>query len=135
MKPQPENTVLKSLLAQFHQNPHDSSIEPKILYELSNGTSFLLLTSANGVKVNEWVTSGEETKIELTCVQEVGGSKVLAAFTDEENLLAWTKQATQYTLMAAQDVLQLCKVNNIDRIVIDTDTPTMFELEKNKQYL
>jgi len=46
-------------------------------------------------------------------------------------LFSWAKKPRQYTALLSKDVLKLCEDNLIDRIVINSDLPTMFVLERN----
>ena len=68
----------------------------------------------------------------ITCVYNLDGLKVLGAFTDENALLSWAKKPTQYTSLSSKDVLKLCEEQLIERIVINSDLPTMFVLERNR---
>ncbi len=61
------------------------------------------------------------------------GLKVLGAFTDEESLLSWAKKPTAYTALESKAVLELCEKELIERIVINSDLPTMFVLERDRE--
>lgn len=127
------NSTLENLLNSYQEEKNHPDLYKNILSELMAGDSFLLLSSEKGDRqINEWSTTNAESEIQLTCVQNVDGLKVLAAFTSEELLLNWTKQPTHYTIFASKDLLKLCQQNQVDRIVINDG---MFVLEKNRNYI
>jgi hypothetical protein len=104
--------------------------------ELLHGNSYLILPTlkAEGKLAlsADWQTS-DNTTIKLTSVRNVDGLKALGAFTDEKSLLIWAKNnITPYTAVKAQAVLEICVVNDIDRVVINSDSPNIFMLEYNK---
>ena len=114
------------------QNGEDDSYKNVIL-ELMNGNSFLLLPSENdNENLDTWTTAKIDTTLKLTCIYNLEGLKVLGAFTDENALLSWAKKPTQFTGLSSQDVLKLCEENLIERVVINSDLPTMFVLERNR---
>ncbi|WAC03035.1 hypothetical protein N7U66_05235 [Lacinutrix neustonica] len=47
--------------------------------------------------------------------------------------MKWTGKVTEYTAMKGKDVVDFCQANGIDRVVIDSDMPTMFVLERNRE--
>jgi len=129
----PENTRLNFLLNNYSQNRSQTNYE-LVVKELLEGNSFLILPSDNkGISVNDWTEAGEDTTIKLTAVYNLDGLKVLGAFSNEQSLLRWSKKGgSPYTALKAQAALELCKDLNISRVVINSDSPTMFVLERNK---
>ena len=129
----PDNTRLTYLLDIYGQH-HSSENYRAVLEEFTNGNSFLLLPSANNnEETNGWQTAEVGTTLNLASVFNLDGLKVLGAFSDETALLKWAKRAIQYTAIKTQDLTDFCKQNNIDRIVINTDSKNMFVLERNRE--
>ena len=132
-KTQPDNTRLFKLLEIYQQKNGKGDSYKNVVLELMNGNSYLLLPSEND---NEgpatWTTTAEDTTLKLTCVYNLDGLKVLAAFTDEASLVTWTKKPVQYTALPSKEILKLCEEQLIERIVINSDLPTMFVLERNR---
>ncbi|MDH7459705.1 SseB family protein [Chitinophagaceae bacterium 26-R-25] len=127
-----KSKLLKLLEIYKNQNGKRDSYKNVVL-ELMNGNSFLLLPSQNDDEGSaSWTTAEKDTTLKLTCVYNLDGLKVLGAFTDETSLLAWAKKPTQYTALASKDVLKLCEEQLIERIVVNSDLPTMFVLERNR---
>lgn len=130
----PENNRLFDLLEIYRQQNGQGNSYKNVVLELMNGNSFLLLPSENdGSNSDTWTTAKKDTTLKLTCVFNLDGLKVLGAFTDENALLNWAKKPTQYTALSSKDVLKLCEENLIERIVINSDLPTMFVLERNRE--
>jgi hypothetical protein len=77
--------------------------------------------------------SRKNTTFKLASVVNLDGLKVLGVFTDEQALLAWTKKPSQYTAMRSKDVLKFVQDNGMDRIVINSDQPNMFVLERSRE--
>ena len=48
-------------------------------------------------------------------------------------MLKWTNRETQYTAIGTQDLVDFCKQNSVDRIVINSDQKNMFVLERNRE--
>ncbi|MCO5267443.1 MAG: SseB family protein [Brumimicrobium sp.] len=130
----PDNNRLFDLLEIYRQQNGQGDTYKNVVLELMNGNSFLLLPSENdGSNSDTWTTAQKGTTLKLTCVFNLDGLKVLGAFTDENALLSWAKKPTQYTALSSKDVLKLCEENLIERIVINSDLPTMFVLERNRE--
>jgi len=130
----PDNTRLMYRLNNFADNPSQENYA-EVFNELSNGDAFLLLSIPDdGSTTQEWKQLDTDTKIELTCVFNVEGMPVLAAFTDEQELFTWAKQPTRYLAMRAQDVFSFCEANNISRLVINSHARTMFVLERQNNF-
>lgn len=129
----PDNTRLTYLLDIYGQHPSNDNYS-EVLEEITNGNSFLLLPSANNnANTIDWQTAEVGTTLNLSSVFNLDGLKVLGAFSDETALVKWTKRETQYTAIKSQDVIDFCKQNNIDRIVINSDQKNMFVLERNRE--
>jgi hypothetical protein len=128
-KKDPENTRLNFLLNIWGEN-HSNENFKAVMEEILNGNSFLILPSANDEPGSgNWETAQQRKTLNLTSVYNLDGLKVLGAFSDEKSLLEWT----QYTALKTQDMIDFCKENNIDRIVINSDQKNMFVLERNRE--
>jgi SseB protein C-terminal domain/SseB protein N-terminal domain len=129
----PDNTRLTYLLDIYGQHPSNDNYKT-VLEEITNGNSFLLLPSVNeNADSNGWQTAQVGTTLNLSSIFNLDGLRVLGAFSDESALVKWTKKATQYTAIKAQDLIDFCKQNNVDRIVINSDQKNMFVLERNRE--
>ncbi|MBO9684458.1 MAG: SseB family protein [Flavisolibacter sp.] len=128
----PDNTRLLFLIDTWVYNPTNENYRD-VLNEIENGNSFLLLPTKNsGSETIGWSSLEKESKLNLTSVYNLDGLKVLAAFTDENALLEWSKKPTQYTALHSQDVIEICKSSGIDRVVINNLQKNMFVLERNR---
>lgn len=128
----PENTRLLFLIDTWVANPSNENYKD-VLNEIENGNAFLILPTENsGSETIGRSTLEKESKLNLSSVYNLDGLKVLAAFTDENALLEWAKKPTQYTALRSQDVIDLCKSNGIDRVVINNLQKNMFVLERNR---
>lgn len=131
-KKDPDNTRLLFLIDTWVSNPTNENYGD-VLNELENGNSFLILPTENsGVETIGWSSLEKESKLNLTSIYNLDGLKVLAAFADENALLEWSKKPTQYTALHTQDVIDICKSNSIDRVVINNLQKNMFVLERNR---
>lgn len=129
----PDNSRLFKLLQVYQKQPSKGDSYKNVVLELMSGNSFLLLPSQNDSEASaSWTTAQKDTTLQLDCVYNLDGLKVLAAFTDEDALLTWAKKPTQYTALSSKDVLKVCEEQLIDRIVVNSDLPTMFVLERNR---
>ena len=129
----PDNTKLIGLLEKYGKNQSQENYQ-KAFNEIVEGNSLLILPSVNdGKPKDNWETLKKDSTLKLTSVFDQHGLKVLGAFTSPEKLLEWTKSETEYTSMKSKDVIDFCQAHGIDRIVIDTDMPTMFVLERNRE--
>ncbi|RTY93448.1 SseB family protein [Flavobacterium sp. GT3R68] len=132
-QPDPENSRLFELLSIYEKQNGEGDSYKNVVLELMNGNSFLLLPSKNDNQFSDsWTTTKGDTTLQLSSVFNLDGLKVLGAFTDEKALLNWANKPTQYTALSSKDVLSLCERELMDRIVINSDLPTMFVLEKNR---
>jgi len=129
----PDNTKLIGLLEKYGENQSKENYQ-KAFHEIVKGNSLLILPSLNDKESkHEWETIEKGATLTLTSVIDQDGLKVLGAFTTPEKLLEWTKEETEYTAMKSKDVIDFCQAHNIDRIVIDSNMPTMFILERNRE--
>lgn len=129
----PDNSRLFKLLEVYQKQNGTGDSYKNVVLELMNGNSFLLLPSQNDHEGSaDWTTAEKDTTLKLTCVYNLDGLKVLGAFTDENSLLTWAKKPTQYTALSSKDVLKLCEEQLIERVVLNSDLPTMFILERNR---
>lgn len=132
-QPNPDNSRLFQLLEIYQKENGKGDSYKNVVLELMNGNSYLLLPSQNdNESTGMWTTTEKNTTLKLTCIYNLDGLKVLGAFTDENALVSWAKKPTQYTALPSKDVLKLCEEQLIERIVINSDLPTMFVLEKNR---
>jgi hypothetical protein len=130
---QPDNTRLTYLLDIYGQHPSNENYKA-VLEEITGGNSFLLIPSLNDDgETNGWETAQVGTTLKLSSVFNLDGLRVLGAFSDEVALIKWTKRATQYTAIKTQDIVDFCKENNVDRIVINSDQKNMFVLERSRE--
>ena len=128
----PNNDKLFNLLNKYKDDTSYDNYS-KVVNELMEGNSFLILPSVNDKQPKkEWDTLKKDSTLKLTSVFDLDGLKVLGAFSDEKALLKWSKKETEFTAMKGQDVLEFCQTNRIDRIVINSEQPTMFVLERNQ---
>ncbi|HMK26018.1 MAG TPA: enhanced serine sensitivity protein SseB C-terminal domain-containing protein [Chitinophagaceae bacterium] len=129
----PDNTRLTYLLNIYGQHPSNENYRA-VLDEITTGNSFLLLPSANeNGNSNGWQTAQVGTTINLASIFNLDGLRVLGAFSDEIALVKWTNRETQYTAIKTQDLVDFCKQNNVDRIVINSNQKNMFVLERNRE--
>jgi hypothetical protein len=131
----PDNTRLNYLLNIWgdHQSIENFN---EVLKELLEGNACLFIPSMNDESATDnWETAEVGTTLNLTSVFNLDGLQVLGAFSDIPAMLSWTKRETQYTSMKAQDVIEFCKLHQLDRIVINSDQKNMFVLERNRENL
>lgn len=129
----PKNDVLIQLLNLASKDRNNFQNYSKVMNELVNGDSFLLLASQNdNDKNNQLTTLEKDSTLKLKCVFDVDGLKILGAFTDENSLVEYTKKETSYTSMKSQDVLNFCETNGIGRIVINSGQKNAWFTEKSK---
>jgi len=129
----PDNTKLTYLLDIYGQHHSDENYRA-VLDEITGGDSFLLLPSVNdNADTYGWKTAEVGTTLKLSSVFNLDGLKVLGAFSDKTALVKWSKRATQYTAIKTQDLVDFCKQNAVDRIVINSDQKNMFVLERNRE--
>jgi hypothetical protein len=130
----PENSRLLELIEIYQKQNGKGEAYKNVVLELMKGNSFLLLPSHNDNELStSWTNAKTGTTLKLTCIYNLDGLKVLGAFTDEQSLLNWAKQPTQYTAVASKAILNLCEEQLIQRIMINSNQPNMFVLERNRQ--
>lgn len=129
----PDNTKLVGLLEKYGKNQSQENYQ-KAFNEIMEGNAMLVLPSVNDEKPKDnWTILQKDSTLKLTSVFDQDGLKVLGAFTSPEKVAEWNKKETEYTAMKSKDVIDFCQAHRIDRIVIDTDMPTMFILERNRE--
>jgi hypothetical protein len=131
----PENKQLLSYIAEWYKQPSDETYKQAVM-ELMEGKPTLLLPSVNknfNIQTDGWQTSDTNTSLKLTCIYEIEGLKVLGAFTDEDALLIWSKNPTEYVALKSDDVLKLCEQNGISRLVINSNCYNMFVMQRNRE--
>ncbi|MFZ4455018.1 MAG: SseB family protein [Bacteroidales bacterium] len=107
----------------------------RVYDELLFGNSELYLPSINDSNtLSIWHILKPNAKLKLTSIHEIDGIQSIGVFTSEKALINWTKSESGYTVMKSKDVFKLCESNNIFRIIIDSDSSTMFVLEYNQNY-
>ena len=132
-KRDPENTQLIYLLNIWGEHQSTENYQA-VVKEILEGNSFLLLPSENDNSgPRTWKTLDVGATLKLKSVFNVDGLQVLGAFSDEHALLEWFKGETGYTAMKTQDLIEFCKQNGIDRIVINSDQKNMLVLERNRE--
>ncbi|MES2060948.1 MAG: SseB family protein [Bacteroidota bacterium] len=131
----PENKQLLGYIAEWYKQPSDETYK-KTVMELMNGKPTLLLPSVNNeinIGPDGWQTSDANTSLKLTCIYEIEGLKALGAFTDEEALLTWSQNRTEYVALKSNDVLKLCEQNGISRLVINSNCYNMFVMQRSRE--
>ena len=125
-----DNTRLIFFLNEWSKNPSGKNFE-KVMDELVHGNSHLLLPSvAEALGNRSIIVADSETKLSLTCIYEVDGVKVLGAFTDETSLYNWSKKPYHYIAMSSKKILKMCEMNDIYKIVINSDSPHIFLVQR-----
>lgn len=128
----PDNTKLFELLNEYSKdNKYDNY--KKVVEELTGGNAYLLLPSNKNFddKYKNWTPVDEGQKIDLG-IYLVDGLKAIAAFTSEEALFTWKKKVTKYVSLPSKAIIEICETNSIDRIVVDSNLPTMVVIQRNK---
>jgi len=71
----------------------------KVRKELMDGNAFLILPTVKNDAVSEgWNTYSEASRIQLSSLYTIDGIKVLAAFTDPDSVLRWSKGKLVFSL-------------------------------------
>ena len=131
----PDNTRLLYLLDIYSKNPSADNYRA-VLDVIMSGNAYLLLQSVNEGQNNVgWRTLEVGAEINFNCVFNLEGLLVLAAFTDEAAMVEWAKQPVEYTMLPTSAVIDFCKQNNIDRIVINSDQKNMFVMERDRSHI
>jgi len=125
-----DNTKLIFFLNEWSKNPSGKNFE-KVMYELINGNSYLLLPStAEALGNRTFIIADSKTMLPLTCIYKVDGIRVLGAFTDETSLYSWSKNSSHYIAMSSKEILKMCEMNDIYKIVINSDSPDIFLVQR-----
>lgn len=135
MEFQPNNTNLLTYIKAFRENQNQDTFMA-VLNELQGNNAFLLIPTTEpivGKDRNEegWSTIEKGTQMSFTSVFEMGGQKVLGAFTSQEKLMQWANDTKPFASLPAKDILEIAVQNNIERIVIDSNQDTMFVLGRS----
>jgi hypothetical protein len=127
----PDNTRLIALIEQYISDNEYESYK-KVVFELEDGNSYLIIPSESnlGEEFSSWPPSPPGLKIKIG-IWFKDGLKATAAFTSEQALFEWAKKPAKYVSFRSQMVLELCEVNDISRIVIDSKQRTMIVLQKD----
>lgn len=127
----PDNKHLLALLSEYLKKQSDNSYEQVVL-EIMNGNCFLLLPTRREYQSETagWHTTTSAQKIELASLFSVEDKKVLAAFTYEKALFAWSKKVCPYVSLRGKSVLELCMANAISQLVIDHGSDNPFVLHR-----
>jgi hypothetical protein len=126
-----DNTRLLDLIHAYTEQQSEKTYAA-VIDELMEGNAYLLMPSVGSSHPKQqWRNMDEGESLDLTSVFNVDGLNVLGAFTSEETLLEWAQKETNYSAMPAREIIDLCMSNNIQRIVIDSDQPTMFVMQRN----
>jgi hypothetical protein len=121
-----QNSKLISLLNDWGENPSGKNYD-RVTRELVKGHSYLMLPSINNEPFDHnWIVSETDPPLQLTCIFEVDGVKVLGAFTDNKSMYHWSKKPTPYLAILSQVVLEMCEKNNIYKIIINSGSPNIF---------
>jgi hypothetical protein len=130
-----DNTHLLKLINVYAKQQTEETYAA-VINELMEGNAYLLMPSvgSNHPK-KQWRNMDEGESLDLTSVFKVDGLHVLGAFTSEETLLQWAQKETNYSAMPSREVIDLCMANQIQRIVIDSDQPTMFVMQRNTDHI
>jgi hypothetical protein len=125
-----DNTRLNFFLNEWGKNPSGKNFE-KVMDELVSGNSYLLLPSiAETLGDRGFAVAKSGTKLPLTCIYEVDGIRVLGAFTHETSLYNWAKTSAHYIAMRSKAILKMCEMNDIYKIVINSDSPDTFLVQR-----
>jgi hypothetical protein len=114
-----------------NDNKYDNYV--KVVEEITDGDAYLLLVSDKdyGSAYDTWAPTEKGQKIDLG-IYFVDGLKAIADFTSEDALFTWKKKVTKYVSLPAKALIEICKTNGIDRIVVNSSLPTMVVLERQK---
>ena len=116
--------ALNNVLAQWGAENSEANFEA-VVKELFQGTGNLLVPVAPDTR-----DGAPEGSVQLTSIFEVEGMLIFGAFSTEKAIFAWAGQDIQYTTMSTQEVLDFCETENMTRLVINSNQPDMFVLER-----
>ncbi|MBC5833689.1 SseB family protein [Flavobacterium sp. F372] len=129
----PDNTKLLALIAQYHKDSSSDSYA-KVIEELYGDEACLIVPTADeNSKSNEWKTLKKGEAVNFTSVFDIDGLLAFGVFTSEETLSKWITKETPFMAMPAKSVLEISEQQSFGRVVIDSDQPTMFVLERNRE--
>lgn len=125
-----DNNRLIRLLDKWGREESEHSFK-SLLHELFEGQSYLLVPT-NDNEAGKWNASIGGIKLNLTSIRENEGEHILAVFSDETSLTDWTKEIVTYSTLKTQDVFELCRELEIDKVVINSGQKNTFTLERQK---
>ncbi|MHA3789962.1 SseB family protein [Flavobacterium hauense] len=125
---------LLDLINIYHKEDGKGDSYGNVILELMNGNSLLLLPSANDTpEVQKTITESGHKTLKLSSVFNTDGKRVLCVFTDEQTLSDWAQKPMPYKMLSSKDVLKLCEMSAIQRIVINIGSPNVFALEQSSE--
>ena len=116
--------ALNTILAQWGAENSEANFEA-VVKELFQGTGSLLVPVAPDDR-----EGAPEGSVQLTSIFEVEGMLIFGAFSTEKAIFGWAGQNIEYTVMNTQEVLDFCEAENMTRLVINSNQPDMFVLER-----
>jgi hypothetical protein len=123
-----DNTKLLQLLDEYSKdNRHENYV--KVFNELKEGNAFLVIRSDYGDESEGWKITGKDYKIKLEIYVDKGVN-VVGAFSSKAALFEWAKKESKCISLSSKVFLEICRTNDIGRIVIDSALPTMYVLIK-----
>ena len=125
-----ENQKLIQLLSQWEQGQSPELFQ-EVRNELLNGNVTLLLSTqdADGGSV-EYTYIKDQTGVQLTCLFHIENKRILGVFTDERSLFKWSEKPTTYITLSFGEVMTICESYDLDRIVVNTNQPNVFVMER-----
>ena len=128
-----DNNKLIRLLDKWGREESEHCFKA-VLHELFEGQSFLLFpTDKNTTSEDKWIANIGGESLHLSSVRDEEGVHEIAVFTDDTSLTEWTKQISTYSTLKTQELFELCRNLEIDRIVINSGLSNMFILERKKE--
>jgi len=128
------NSKLDRLLDTWERQESQQSYLA-VVKELFDGDSYLFLPSINedSQKAGEIKNYDLNEAINLTSIKEQDGISVLYVFSNADSLLGRTGKESQYTIMPARDIFNICEEQDIDRIIINSGQKNTFVLNRNHE--
>jgi SseB protein N-terminal domain len=131
----PDNRRLLTLLSNYWEKGGGGKSYELVALELMHGNCFLLLPTRELTQtgITGWSVAESDQKINLASVYTLDGQQVLAAFTDEQALLDWSKKPCPYVSLSGPSVLELCESNNYSKLIINNRSENTFVLERRQK--
>lgn len=129
-----DNNRLIRLLDKWGREENGHSFQA-VFHEVLEGNSFFLVPAEKSTdeKQGEWKSLEEGLDLKLTSATEMEEVKTILVFSDEESLRKWAKEEIHYNALKTQDVFEICRQREIDRVIINSGQPNMFILERQKE--